>query len=337
MHNCSWITDGKQCENTTNNLVCSKCRKDKDKLYNAYKESEKTVLSAINTEEPRGDIYEVTKVIGRISRTIQLRNEFTQKLAIQVRDPGHEYHISKLFLVMNKYRNYLSLITSNSVEQEQEEEEAIINECVIVLGNQIDNIVKTDPFLNFDSILQEYCNSRNEEEKFTCNIAKQFNCDNSTAHIIIRLYWNTIHAERACISNCKMLSNQTLTCRFCYRGGTVPKSLIFDTWMKSREPYLLDLAKWIEGNFIDGIRLLMFQYVFGKTKFIFLAFTSGRNVYSYVEVALFYRHKDGLKAKFVPYNSASNKQTIIDHAKKIVTISHNKLQKIIRKKSHNRR
>ena len=352
MYQCNWLIDNNQCNRTTDKLVCEQCREEKSKLYSRYKEAEKTVISAITNEEPRGDIIEVSKVIGRISKVIELRKQFTDRLAPQVRDPGHKYHVSKLFVVLDKYRNYLSNLINEepSVEEEQEDNVDAVEDFVIILESQIEDIVSTDPFANFDNIIQDYCNARSEFEKFTCKVATSLHCDNSIAHIIIRLYWNILHAGRNCSKNYKVTDGRTpvltpmglcpglqpmertpvltpMVCKFCFGGkSTMPKAPVFILWLNQRKTFIVSLANWIAENRKNKLRLFMFISKVKGNNCPVLVFSSNRSVCSYIERGIIYKTEPEMCIKFVPFEE--NNEEIINQAKKLIFKPNNKLRRM---------
>ena len=187
MYRCSWVTNNNQCSQFTDKLTCGKCEIEKNKLYNRYKEAEKTVINAINSPSPRGDLLETSKVIGRISKVIELRKQFTSRLALTTRDPGHEYHISKLFQVINEYRSYVEMLVSEHETPcvEQEEETNAYTLIDAKCENIVNDIVETDPFREFDTTIQEYLRSRNTYLKFINAISSETGYDENTLKIIL--------------------------------------------------------------------------------------------------------------------------------------------------------
>lgn len=158
MYLCSWTVEGVQCSNRTRELVCTECEPAKRKLYRRYKEAEKTVISALS-QPPRGDLLEVSKVMGRITRVVELRRNFTSRLAPQVRDPGHEYHVSQLLQVLSNYRDYLCTLTEESTTIDDTDEpdttESISNYTQSIT-EQVKQVAEEDPFAAFDETIQAY-------------------------------------------------------------------------------------------------------------------------------------------------------------------------------------
>lgn len=168
MYRCSWIINNKQCSNLTSKIVCNVCEPEKANLYHKYKETEKTVISAINSA-PRGDIIEASKVIGRITKVIELRREFTNRLTIQERDIGHEYHISKLLGIIEEYRAYVQKITTDNItisnsdvdinisseEHMKEQTFDLLKETNNVRESMM-KITEEDPFKDFDDDIKAY-------------------------------------------------------------------------------------------------------------------------------------------------------------------------------------
>ena len=188
MYSCSWLTNNTQCTNTTNYLVCDSCYLEKDKLYSAYKEAEKTVISAISSA-PRGDILEVSKVLGRLSRVIELRKEFTSHLCHQVRDNGHKYHLSKLLQVMLDYKQYLFSLTQHKDDTEEEDNNTeTINLCTTTIAEQITTVIEEDPFADFDDVIQEYKNNKLFIDNYIDNMCSKYNITREQSKLVICFY-----------------------------------------------------------------------------------------------------------------------------------------------------
>jgi len=218
MYRCSWITNNKQCGNRTSNITCSQCEPEKSMLYHQYKEAEKTVISAINSA-PRGDVIEVSKVIGRISKVIELRSAFTNRLASQSRDIGHEYHISKLLGIIEEYRAYAQKLSMNNIVASNSNEEGEDNKdqtCKLLqetnsLHVSINNSVKEDPFKDFDADIKAYIR-RQKQHKSLLNQLGDIIGYKKTDLSIITYYHDLIRitCEEALNSLKKLINGYTL-------------------------------------------------------------------------------------------------------------------------------
>ena len=185
MYLCSWLTNNTQCTNTTSYLVCSKCLAEKDELYNKYKQKEKTVLSALSSA-PRGNILEVSKVLGRLSQVIELRQQFTSHLSPQVRDNGHKYHISKLLQVMLDYKQYLNELNNEHIEDVEIEEPTVnIVTQQQVLSAQITKVVEEDPFAQYDDVIKHYKNEQLIIDNYLTELANKYNINNDNARLVV--------------------------------------------------------------------------------------------------------------------------------------------------------
>jgi len=190
MYQCSWLTNGAQCQNKTDYLVCDICKAEKDYLYKLYKEKEKTIISALSSE-PRGDLLEVSKVLGRLSTIVELRQEFTRRLCYQVHDFGHKYHIANLLEVMNKYRYYLKDLIRETVENAEEETPAPIQKIICEsksFDKQLDNTIEIDPFIEFDHVAKDYKRKRQERIDFVESIMNEYGITESDVVLLIAFH-----------------------------------------------------------------------------------------------------------------------------------------------------
>lgn len=189
------MIDGIQCHGRTDKLVCDYCYPEKDKLYSTYKEKEKTVISALSSP-PRGNLLEVTKVVGRLSALISLRQQFTKRLCHQVRDIGHQYHLSKLMRVVESYREYQTSALNNFYEDYEEDEvneettkivEAITESHVNIL-KQLNKIIELDPFTDFDIDTKAYKAQLDNEQKSISSLKERFNISDMQLELVISFY-----------------------------------------------------------------------------------------------------------------------------------------------------
>lgn len=186
MYRCSWIINDTQCSNTTNHLVCRQCRGEKNELYHKYKQTEKTIINALSSP-PRGDLLEVSKVIGRISKVVTLRTEFTNRIVKQVRDSGHEYHVSKLLEVMLSYKEYLKKLITSPTKVEDVTDEYIDNTISYsnVVSDSITKVVKNDPFANFDTTIAKYIQERTDYERLLVKYSRIKNISSYEAKLVV--------------------------------------------------------------------------------------------------------------------------------------------------------
>lgn len=180
MYRCSWLLAGGQCANKTDKLVCDNCYPEKDKLYWQYKQKEKTVISALSSK-PRGDIIEVSKVLGRLLTVIELRKKFTSRICKQTRDIGHRYHISNLLKLMNSYKEYASTLTQEGIEEyndeitEENKTSCILSQQTEKLGKEIEETIEEDPFADFDHDIQMYKQFNLQIQEFVNIMSNEMN------------------------------------------------------------------------------------------------------------------------------------------------------------------
>ena len=160
MTTCSWLSSGIACTNPTSELVCSDCKPFKQKLYKQYKHEERKVSNALSTQEVRGDIYEVLKVINRLQKVIQLRKLFTDHLQPSAQDHGHKLRITTLYSLVTQYQAHLKELWNRPQETIEADVDNSVEEhtqstCLVQVQEVVNQIV-ADPFADFEEDIKNY-------------------------------------------------------------------------------------------------------------------------------------------------------------------------------------
>ena len=289
MYSCSWLTNNIQCNNITDYLVCELCYLESSKLYNKYKQKEKTVLSALSSA-PRGDILEVSKVLGRLSEVVSLRQEFTSRLSPQVRDTGHKYHISKLLTTMSEYRQYLHTIISD-VQDDTPEETTNMQQYIQqeeAVTAQITTIVETDPFAQYDTVIEAYKADQQTRQTLLDNMDKKLELRSSQSLYVISFYV----CLQACAYKCLNLLSSIFSGRmitFSYRSSDYKFRMDELSFAAERLEYITrDARQWI----LQHACLRWTFNVVKQYKQIIIFGTCGTSVYPIVH-QISIRSKDG--------------------------------------------
>lgn len=285
MYQCSWLVNKVQCSNRTNNLVCIYCKDEKNRLYTQYKEAEKTVISALSNPSPRGDLLEVSKVIGRISRVVKLRRKFTSSIATQARDPGHEYHVSKLLGVMMKYERYLQFIVQENDKEESDETSVTsTNEIIassITLSHEIGEVVKEDPFAEFDNEIKAYHTAMRDLEQLRQQASDILKLSGENFNLICSFYYHLcgiIGFIDKSLSH--LLKGYSLSVKVTKRNVKLdpyPSELLAVVDNANNIDH--DLIRWLLENFGVAARLILTRRRVNGENMIIIAFKAGTVIY----------------------------------------------------------
>lgn len=282
MYQCSWLIScpqgGKiQCQRQTQHLVCTVCLPEKNKLYHKYKQGEKSIISAL-LSAPRGDLFEVSKVIERISRVVKLRRKFTSFIAPQVRDSGHEYHVSKLLKVLDSYKEYLEALTQNSEEPQTSLEVA---QPSAVLAQDIKKLVEEDPFADFDDAIKEYHERMAKFKELHQQVSDvinltgddfNFTCSFCYAWLnLIELSWNSMH---------HLIKGNCLSVYYTRRKNELePYTSELLTVIHNKDIIHPDLINWALENSSSTITMILTMRKIDGKNMLILGFKAGSHVY----------------------------------------------------------